>query len=67
MTMKGKVHSEFIEQRNSDDVFTNRKTISRLSIFKLGWSRREALETRLRLLTFEEDWDAPGMDGYDEL
>lgn len=34
---------------------------------KLGWSQVEALETHLRLRTFAEDWDAPGMEVYDEL
>jgi len=33
----------------------------------LGWSREEALETRLRLRSFAEDWDDPGMDAYDRL
>ena len=33
----------------------------------LGWTQREALETYLRLQTFAEDWDAPGMEAYDEL
>jgi hypothetical protein len=32
----------------------------------LGWSREEAVLTRARLLAFEEDWNAPGMDAYDE-
>ncbi len=26
-----------------------------------------ALETRVRLRSFEEDWEAPGMDAYDRL
>jgi len=33
----------------------------------LGWTHRQAAETRARLTSFEEDWDAPGMDGYDDL
>ena len=33
----------------------------------IGWTRLEALDTRLRLRSFEEDWNAPGMEGYDEL
>ncbi len=36
-------------------------------ISNLGWSREQAIITRLRLRTFEEDWDAPGMEDYDEL
>ena len=38
-----------------------------LFIEQIGWSREEALQTRARLAAFEEDWDAPGMDAYDEL
>ena len=37
------------------------------SIDALGWTPAEALETHLRLRTFEEDWDAPGMEAYDDL
>jgi len=33
----------------------------------LGWSIEEASETRMRLRTFEENWDAPGTEVYDEL
>lgn len=33
----------------------------------IGWSQAEAFETRARLGAFEEDWNAPGMDAYDEL
>ena len=39
----------------------------RLLIRDLGWSRKEALETHYRLESFKEDWDAPGMEAYDEL
>ncbi len=38
-----------------------------LLVRDLGWSRREAAEIRRRLLPFEEDWNAPGMDAYDAL
>jgi hypothetical protein len=47
---------------------TNGQTIPRhLLISSLGWSAQEAAEIRLRLLPFEEDWNAPGMDLYDAL
>lgn len=36
-------------------------------IEQLGWSAVEALETHLRLRNFAEDWDAPGMEAYDDL
>jgi hypothetical protein len=37
------------------------------AIKDLGWAAAEAAETRSRLASFEEDWDAPGMDEYDRL
>lgn len=36
-------------------------------IEQLGWSALEALETHLRLQNFAEDWDANGMEAYDDL
>ena len=36
-------------------------------IEQLGWSAVEALETHLRLQNFADDWDAPGMEAYDDL
>ena len=32
-----------------------------------GITSELAAELRQRLLTFEEDWNAPGMEAYDEL
>jgi len=37
------------------------------SIEQLGWSPVEALETHLRFRNFAEDWDAPGMEAYDDM
>lgn len=37
------------------------------SVAELGWTPEEAAETRARLRLFEEDWDAAGMDAYDDL
>jgi hypothetical protein len=37
------------------------------SIESLGWTRAQALETCLRLRTFADDWDASGMEAYDDL
>ena len=34
---------------------------------QLGWSAVEALETHLRFRGFADDWDAPGMEAYDDL
>jgi hypothetical protein len=38
-----------------------------LLIVDLGWTVQEAWETRTRLIGFEEDWNVPGMELYDEL
>lgn len=38
-----------------------------LLIRDLGWTEAEAAAIRAQLATFEEDWDAPGMDAYDAL
>ena len=56
-----------LEQRSRDAVVTIRTATNRMLIGDLGWSREQALETRMRLRTFEEDWNAPGMEAYDEL
>ena len=32
-----------------------------------GWTPEEVADTRARLASFEEDWNAPGMEVYDEL
>ena len=37
------------------------------SVEDLGWSEVEALETYLRLRNFADDWDAPGMEAYDDM
>lgn len=39
----------------------------KLLIADIGWTREEAQETRARLASFEEDWNAPGMELYDAL
>jgi len=37
------------------------------SIKALGWTAAETLETYMRLRSFDEDWNAPGMEVYDDL
>ena len=56
-----------LEQLNRDAVVTTHTAANKLLISELGWSLEQAIETRMRLRTFEEDWDAPGMESYDEL
>ena len=38
-----------------------------LRIADLGWTQEQAADTRARLASFAEDWNAPGMEGYDDL
>lgn len=38
-----------------------------LLVSDLDWTTAEVQETRARLATLEEDWDAPGMEAYDTL
>jgi hypothetical protein len=45
----------------------NEATKSELAIEDLGWSPEETKETYYRLLNFKEDWEAPGMEAYDDL
>jgi hypothetical protein len=56
-----------MEQLNRDAALTTTTAANKLLISELGWSMEQAIETRMRLRTFQEDWDASGMEGYDEL
>ncbi len=51
----------------TERIFPSYLKSSSLLIEDLGWSKMEASETRNQLASFEEDWDAPGMELYDEL
>ena len=42
-------------------------SVGPLLVSNLCWSAQEAQETRARLAALEEDWDAPGMEAYDQL
>ena len=55
------------EQSIRDAAVTVPTTVKRMLIQNLGWTREQTIETRLRLRVFEEDWNAPGMELYDEL
>ena len=48
-------------------VTTNPYYFHRNNLASPGWTDTEALETHLRLKTFADDWDYPGMEAYDEL
>ena len=51
----------------SGNALTTSRIVPDRSIDALGWTPAEALETYLRLRTFADDWDAPGMEVYDDL
>jgi hypothetical protein len=34
---------------------------------RAGLTRKQAFDLRARLSTFENDWNAPGMEAYDDL
>jgi len=38
-----------------------------IALHKTGLTRKEASDLRTRLSTFEDDWNAPGMEAYDSL
>ena len=56
------------ETISNDPVYPNNvKYINRLDVKDLGWTFLETFETRVKLQSFEEDWNSPGMEAYDEL
>lgn len=42
-------------------------TLKSLLIEERGWTREETAEVRYQLASFQEDWEAPGMEVYDDL
>ncbi len=38
-----------------------------ITLEEAGLTREQAVNLRARLKTFEDDWNAPGMEAYDEL
>lgn len=51
----------------TSSVYTEPMELSSILTSALQWSPEQIVDTRLRLRTFEEDWNAPGMEGYDDL
>lgn len=41
--------------------------VEAISLINRNWTETQAAETRARLKSFEEDWNAPGMEGYDAI
>jgi len=46
---------------------SKRESRGEIDLTARGISLEEAAEMRNRVLSFEEDWNAPGMEVYDEL
>jgi hypothetical protein len=63
------MENEALTQANNQEkvASTVETTKKELLIDNLGWSEEETKETYYRLLNFKEDWEAPGMEAYDEL
>lgn len=38
-----------------------------IPLYRAGLTRKEAFDLRVRLSTFENDWNAHGMEAYDDL
>ena len=55
------------EESSREIAVTVPTTARDLLIRDLGWTREQTMETRLRLRGFQEDWDVPGMEIYDEM
>lgn len=61
------VSPDWLILHESKQAVTSVLVKSELLVSSLGWTKEEALETRMRLRAFEEDWEAPGMEGYDDI
>jgi len=46
---------------------SNRENRGEIDLAARGITPEQAADMRNRVLSFEEDWNAPGMDVYDEL
>jgi hypothetical protein len=49
------------------DTARDGRDASALLVSELGWTMEKAAAVRASLLSFEEDWDAVGMEDYDQL
>ncbi len=54
-------------QQSTQPNTANAESHTSLLIESLGWTQNEINEAYARLLSFQEDWDAPGMERYDDL
>ena len=66
MTSKNRKNQSHVNDRSQEATIT-KETQKPLLIHELGWSDEEAQETYYRFRPFQEDWEAPGMEAYDDL
>ena len=55
------------KERASKRISRNGNNSHKPSIRALGWTKEETVEARARLISFEDDWNAPGMEAYDKI
>ena len=68
MQSKNMENKALTQANNQEKVAPTVETTKKeLLIDNLGWSEEETKETYYRLLNFKEDWEAPGMEAYNEL
>lgn len=56
-----------VNAAESEDLIWEPDPVVKNSVVALGWTPEDAMAARMRLLHFEEDWNYPGMEDYDEL
>lgn len=68
MQSKNMENKALTQVNNQEKVTPTVETTKKeLLIDNLEWSEEETKETYYRLLNFKEDWEAPGMEAYDDL
>jgi len=55
------IENQSIVEAVESDKDSKKQLLSR----DLGWTEAEAEETYYRLVSFKDDWEAPGMEAYD--
>lgn len=58
---------ESLDQPDLGVITVEQAAPAKHSIQELGWTREQAAAIRYRLVSFGEDWEAPGVEVYDDL
>jgi hypothetical protein len=66
-SLVGTIDASYIQPETSQVSTVKQATPAKHMIQELGWTEEQTAEIRNRLAAFEEDWDAPGMEIYDDL